>query len=655
MRLRVGPNDEDAYCEIRDELISQFSEWAEDLMLDVDPEGVVSLLDYKWAQGDGELTYWTEPDLEDFLVVWYPRNVATAAEGRPTLIATLRSLLEFLDEHELFDDRSDPTAVLLACLEDVEARAKPIEVERQAREEAARDDDEAFLAGDDDDDDLVAEALELSPDEQRMGVMIDSAMQRWIESLQIGAESGQLADELLGQHTPLTLPIALPPSPLEVDKLAADAPIVRWLDVLARSCENGRQLTTKGTLPAADARKLATFLGPEPEPNGINGHTGPVNGHAGPVNGSATRARSSPGLRRVDQVVRLAQQLGVVAIDGRVLKTEPGWPSPPADPADLVQRAFAVLVEMGPVQAEHVDIEPASVVGRIDAFVDAGLPHIMAILYAAGRPLELARLVEPIAALAWDTFEFPHVEDVDSVQVKVAHALDDLFEVLERVAIVSRGGSTVALTACGHLVAPGLLMAAGYGIKFAGALAEKPALEALAAAAEMDEDDAMAELLVWSERRQPATAAAELTQAALDADDPAVRVLSMAALDFVADDAVDRVRGLLASPLRGYAVVWLTHHGFPAKVDLDPELPETAVDVLGAILEAGGPDALRDTLAELGPADDQRSFIEAIWRTRHPATLPVLEAVSQTHDDDTTAKVARKAAFRHRSWLATVD
>jgi hypothetical protein len=53
-----------------------------------------------------------------------------------------------------------------------------------------------------------------------------------------------------------------------------------------------------------------------------------------------------------------------------------------------------------------------------------------------------------------------------------------------------------------------------------------------------------------------------------------------------------------------------------------------------------------------GAAQEPLRLLENMWRHPAPETAPVLDALGRHLPDRTLAKAARKAAVRHRSWIA---
>ena len=67
------------------------------------------------------------------------------------------------------------------------------------------------------------------------------------------------------------------------------------------------------------------------------------------------------------------------------------------------------------------------------------------------------------------------------------------------------------------------------------------------------------------------------------------------------------------------------------------------IDQMVGMLEAGGPDALIEVMAGLGPPDEQRRAVRMIGASRTPQTKRVLSALTEHHPDPTVAAAARGA------------
>jgi len=71
------------------------------------------------------------------------------------------------------------------------------------------------------------------------------------------------------------------------------------------------------------------------------------------------------------------------------------------------------------------------------------------------------------------------------------------------------------------------------------------------------------------------------------------------------------------------------------------------VDVLSSVVES--PDELCSLFAGV---PEPLQLLESMWRHEAPETALVLDALGHHLPDRTLAKAARKAAMRHRSWMA---
>lgn len=164
---------------------------------------------------------------------------------------------------------------------------------------------------------------------------------------------------------------------------------------------------------------------------------------------------------------------------------------------------------------------------------------------------------------------------------------------------------------------------------------------------------------MWLAEREPLPAARELLAAARGADReaPSRRLgcqLVMSLLDGQGDAALREI--LDDAELGGLARVLLAGHG---AADVPP--PDEgmtvwlAIDTLAAQLAAAqepGDDALVAELM-LKITGQHSDLLERAWRSDHPATTEVLDAMGRLHPDPQLAKQARKAAFKSRSGQAS--
>ncbi|MFB7516235.1 hypothetical protein [Streptomyces sp. NPDC056144] len=210
----------------------------------------------------------------------------------------------------------------------------------------------------------------------------------------------------------------------------------------------------------------------------------------------------------------------------------------------------------------------------------------------------------------------------------------------------------VRLTPLGLYGVRARMLDAGVDAPAVGDLADRGAEVLLAGIAAYPEAAARAETVGWLAGRGPQDAARELLAAArgTDAGSPLRRLHCQQALSLVGAEAEPAVREVLDDPeLGGLARVWLAERG---AADV-PAPSETmifwlAIDTIAAQLDAAGDlEELQDLIE--GLTGRHSGFFDEAWRVDHPATAEVLEAMGRLHRDKTSAKEARKSAFKARS------
>jgi hypothetical protein len=108
------------------------------------------------------------------------------------------------------------------------------------------------------------------------------------------------------------------------------------------------------------------------------------------------------------------------------------------------------------------------------------------------------------------------------------------------------------------------------------------------------------------------------------------------------------MRQLLDTAAAGHAAIWLLDHGL---ADGDTVCgfitPAIMVDILSQLVDH--PDVLCKQF--LGSHEPHR-MLEFFWSHPAPETAAVLDVLGRHLPDRALAKQARRAAFKHRSWLA---
>lgn len=449
---------------------------------------------------------------------------------------------------------------------------------------------------------------------------------------------------------PYELPfVYLPPPMADVETAAAAAPMLAKLEALRDYLgADGKPLTDKGNLKLADGRALVELLdtGDEMDPQ---------------IGDKTWRTPSTANLPQLNFLLDMAKQTGAVRVHQRRLVPVKAWAARP-----ILQRAaalFAGIVELGPLESLYS--------GRIwfldemHALLDDGIVHWLAPLLAdetAELPfesiLEWAQSVvdRRIAPRARDW-----VRDLDGF---TRRDMSRIFEVLADAGVVKWAGrvevpeefglsywtdGVVTLTAFGRHVLPDYLDDAGYVLRRAESVAEGDGadlIEALLSAAESQREALIAS---WQSGRPDTERVRMLTEAIAQSPTAPSRLMGFIALhSFDVEVAEPLVRQLLDTPVAGHAALWLVQRG-RADAETVGSFVDVAVlvDVLSAAVES--PEELCSLFAGV---PDPAQLLEDMWRHPAPETAPVLDALGRHLPDRALAKAARKAAVRHRSWLA---
>ena len=111
------------------------------------------------------------------------------------------------------------------------------------------------------------------------------------------------------------------------------------------------------------------------------------------------------------------------------------------------------------------------------------------------------------------------------------------------------------------------------------------------------------------------------------------------------------MRALLDGPAAGHAALYMLSRGLVDEAEVAGLIDiGVFVDVLAASLD--DPDELCEMFSEAPHAGDEYNALEQMVRHPAPETEQVLDALGRHLPDKKLAKAARKAAMRHRSWMA---
>ncbi|MEJ7765821.1 MAG: hypothetical protein WKF86_10020, partial [Acidimicrobiales bacterium] len=439
-------------------------------------------------------------------------------------------------------------------------------------------------------------------------------------------------------------PVALPDD-AEYAASAAQAPILLSFARLAEFVGDGRKLTQRGKLTLADARVLVELL-----------ETGDVMDPD--FGGRVFKTVSSAELLGLSQVFAWARKAGVVRVaKGRVMATKKAAQLA-GDPVMAFENAITALLAIGPIASQRVKSGWMAWPEVVDV-LDEAVPLLLIEPYILQEPVALASLADTATRVALDTFEFQSLAD-DQVERRVGFEVADLARVLTAAGVLTLhpaeddGELLVELTPAGQRAVRQMATDLGIEAPVAGRLAAGTATELLAEADRLGLEGLAAELDAWRRRRTPTEAAAGLAEAVRSLDDFGLENIALAVLSQVGVEAAEPfVRSLTDDPaVAGLARCWLVDHGCDTPETLfDRDDVGSFVPVL-AHRTVLGPSDLAAALALAGDHQAQLALLNRLWKVPSPLVAAVLDAIGATHPTKATAKAARKAALRHRSWLA---
>ena len=391
----------------------------------------------------------------------------------------------------------------------------------------------------------------------------------------------------------------------------------------------GRKLTKTGKLTVADGTALARLLG--------TADLGPAGDR---------RVRTSTDLPEVDLAFAWADKAGLVDIHPpKLVPTRLGIDMA-RKPLEAWWAAFDGLLALGPVGFTPGWVPWAEM-------LDDGIADLLVLAYLDDEPLD----VDALAADAWEPMGANlearlGIGDGDLLREAVAADLVRLVDTLADLGAVEREGRSVSLTPLGRWAARRLLLDDGFQAPLVGELAGADAAVLLSACAGYELEAATAEIDAWLAQRTPADAVGALADGARAlAGSPDARPLFFHALGRLGPDAADAVRGLQTDrSLRPYATAWLMEQGLETRAALDvDDVAGMLLDQLAALLVGGGPAAVVEVVAGLGPPGEQAAMMDQLWRAPDPAATDVLDAIGRHHPDKAVAKAARRALFKRRS------
>ncbi len=662
MRLTFDEDDEELYFETRDELLDEI----EETLLNDGREAheaadiigsITVLLDWRWNYSSRQLDDWSLGDVAEFLLEWLPRKYSAPPEAGAEMCLAVADFFVHMGARERLVGGVDRAAALVVRAYEltdavVDAMGDPSNF-GMAKSMFATElpggrvnplaDLGAMIEGGIDGDSPEFRAML----QERMDAFNAMPME----------DRKAITDRSLPAFAPsprrIRIPVVDIPPPIEdVERSAADSRLLQMINALVDYVgPKGIAVTQVGNLRLADAKELVGLLG-----------TADVFERKLPWNDQIEPVRSSTDLSQLTLVFDVAEGAGAFDRLKTKVKVNPEWLE--MSVTDRAQEVVDSLLDIGPVSSSaHYEI-----FFQVASVVEDGIPHWLAMALPDGAEIEVEPMVDQAIAVVGEYIPEPPrlwsapgaFEEFIARQVfKVFELLEfaGLIEWHERVEVTDeyrdtyQRGGWIRLTPLGRHTTIESIRAAGYDFPTVADLGEASAedLVNLSLTTTMEPDDLLRR---WRPDSSTAERAAALAEFAMVAALPEQR---LAAMDMLGElepigEVEPAVRQMLDSPCAGHATIFLierelaTPEELGAFLDIGP-----IVDLLSTVLDA--PDALSELFAQsYALADDD--LIEELWRHDQPETVKILDALGKHLPDKKLAKAVRKAAMKHRSWMA---
>ena len=652
MRTRYEIEEADGYLAARELLLRRCGSWAaaNDRGLSLPLAG--ALLDSRHFSPDGRLGYWTPSQVRRALLEWIPGKVTAPQENLLAAPETLRCVLRYLDATGLRDPRGATNAENEAA------------IDTAAKEFATAIADQGRYG--------VAKTMALSAGYGDAGIRLPDGLASFLQGIDEDLPAFDAAglEDLLGRQLMLPglgqdrtypqLPVRLPARE-ELAAAAERSTVVGQFRALAEWLgPKGRVLTPTKNIRPADARELIALLGTGDE--GLTFHS----------------AAELPGLNLVVSwalKARLIRRQGTRLLP--VAKVRPLL----ADAEALWQRAFEATFAIGPAVCRPIwaDESPSPVQQIYDMIV----PDLMATIYSMEEPVPVPRLAESV----WETvkahFDLNFLSPLSlmGLRGRIDNDVEHIFDAFEALGAVTTvqgmaseifsmdldGGATLpsgieppfeadqaaalreqlakpvrlaALTPLGTRAMRERMLAEGREAGLVGELAGATAAELLGTVTEhYTTSSGPEEIAIW--RAAHGGSLDPLVQAVRDCPFLSRRVALLKTLAHSVPEGAELLAELIRDPDLG-PVVLLAERDDLSPQDVHPD--EAAWIMAGSVLELleiGGPEAVREQLKGLPPAE-RKDIVRAVSDSGYPApetleefrTLvaePILHASARPH------------------------
>jgi hypothetical protein len=650
--MRYEIEETDDYLAARELLLRRCGSWAaaNDRQPSLPLAG--ALLDSRHFSSDGRLGYWTPSQVRQALLEWIPGKVTAPQEDLLAAPETLRCVLRYLDATGLRDPRGATTAENEAA---IDTAAKEFT--------AAIADQERYG---------VAKTMALSAGYGDAGIRLPDGLASFLQEIDEdlpALDAAGLEDLLerqlrlpgLGQdRTYPQLPVRLPARE-ELAAAAERSTVVGQFRALAEWLgPKGRALTPAKNIRPADARELIALLG-----TGDEGLT----------------FRSAAELPGLNLVVSWALKARLIRRQGtRLLPVAKARPLL-ADAEALWQRAFETAFDIGPAVCRPIwaDEPPSPAQQMYDVIV----PDLMATIYSMEEPVPVPRLAESVWESVKAHFDLDFLSPLNlmGLRARVDNDVEHIFDAFESLGAVTtvqgmaseifsmdldegtalplgmespfeagqaaalrerlaKPARLVSLTPLGTRAMRERMLAEGREAGLVGELAGATAAELLGTVTEhYTMSSTPEEIAIW--RAAHGGSLDPLVQALRDCPFLSRRVALLKALARSVPEGTELLAELIRDPDLG-PVVLLAERDDISPQDADPD--EAAWIMAGSVLELleiGGPEAVREQLKHLPPAE-RKDIVRAVSASGYPApetleefrTLvaePILHAPARPH------------------------
>jgi hypothetical protein len=635
------------YLDADRKLLEEFASWI-DSTGEPDVDATVADADvftfWRRVHSTGAIDAFDEDDIVEFLLEWCPRNYVADPDA---LCASIGAFLEFLGD----TGRLDGGPKRAEALSTLANRLTPT-----TRAAMANPEDPGVAKT------IFRHPMINPPGKPRYAELLAQGMSETTLNAEletrIAAYQALPSDEreaLVGaafydEPDPVELPfIYIPPPATEVEAAAAAAPLLQKIERLREYFgEAGKPLTQKGNLKRADGKALIDLLdtGDQMELE-FDDHT--------------YRKSTTTRLPGLNSMVNIAKEAGAVRVHQRRLVPVKAWHRRSA--TERAASLYRAIIELGAMGSRDNQYALMQVIGEV---LDGGVVHWLATLLAPEAEVEFDEIVDLAEPVLRGEIEPYWPQWSDRIKSFAHNGISQIFETLETAGVVAwidRGQTRLGshtypsdgilrLTPLGRHVVPDDLPDAGYVLRRVDDLADAPASALIDVLDWVPDEQRQTLVEAWQPGVDPNDRVGQVVDLIASADDAGLRLKGFAVLElFQADVVGPAVRPLLDGPAAGHAALYLLSRGLADEAEVGGLINiGLFVDVLASSLDE--PDEMCQAFSEAPQQGDQYAALEQMVRHPDPETQLVLDTLGQHLTDKKLAKAARKAAMRHRSWMA---